>query len=358
MRIGESGRLVWDADGERIFFVAEGPGCSEVCSVDLDGAVRRELSGERRAVVGFDVAVGVVAACVTDPASPGELVVADGAGERRVTDANPWLRERWLAEPERHEFIAADGWPIEGWLLKPHDFDPTRTYPLVLQIHGGPHAQYGWVLFHEFQVLAGSGCLVLYCNPRGSGGYGEAFCRACVRDWGGADYEDLMTALDQLIERTGFVDPARLGVAGGSYGGFMTNWILGHTDRFAAAVSMRSISNLVSDYAQNDIVPWSEQEMGPPPWPDLDELWRRSPIRYVRDIRTPLLLLHSEMDLRCPISQADELFGALRLLGREVELVRFPGESHDLSRNGRPDRRVERLRRIAAWFERYLVEAG
>jgi dipeptidyl aminopeptidase/acylaminoacyl peptidase len=135
----------------------------------------------------------------------------------------------------------------------------------------------------------------------------------------------------------------------------MTNWIVGQTDRFAAAVAMRSISNLVSDYAQHDITPWTLEELGAPPWEGLEELWRRSPIRYVDRVRTPLLLLHSEMDLRCPISQADELFGALRLLGREVELVRFPGESHDLSRNGRPDRRVERLDRIAGWFERYLL---
>ena len=137
----------------------------------------------------------------------------------------------------------------------------------------------------------------------------------------------------------------------------MTNWIVGQTDRFAAAVAMRSISNLVSDYAQHDIAPWAAEELGPPPWEDLDELWRRSPVRYAGRIRTPLLLLHSEMDLRCPISQADELFGALRLLGREVELVRFPGESHDLSRNGRPDRRVERLNRIADWFQSHLLES-
>src|SRR5262249_34670355 len=136
----------------------------------------------------------------------------------------------------------------------------------------------------------------------------------------------------------------------------MTNWAIGHTDRFAAAVSMRSISNLVSEYCQHDIVLWGVREMGPYPWPDLDELWQRSPIRYVRNVRTPLLLTHGEMDLRCAISQAEELFGARRLLGREVELVRFPGESHDLSRSGRPDRRVERLNRIAGWFASHLLE--
>jgi dipeptidyl aminopeptidase/acylaminoacyl peptidase len=227
-----------------------------------------------------------------------------------------------------------------------------------MEIHGGPHGQYGWAFFHEFQVLAGQGFLVFVTNPRGSDGYGEPFRMACVRDWGGKDYGDLMGALDQLIARSGFVDESRMGVGGGSYGGFMTNWIVGHTDRFAAAVTMRSISNLVSEFAQHDIVLWGEVEMGPRPWPDLDELWRRSPIRYVRDITTPLLILHGEMDLRCAVSQGEELFGAMRLLGKEVEFVRFPGESHDLSRGGRPDRRIERLRRIASWFGQHLLSGA
>jgi acylaminoacyl-peptidase len=330
----------------------------ELCSVDLEGAGRVDLPAERRAVNDFDVAGGVIAATVTDAATPGEVVVAADGAERVLTDVNPWLRERFVAAHERHEFTARDGLKIEGWLLKPPGFDPSRKHPLVMEIHGGPHGQYGWAFFHEFQVLAGMGFLVFAVNPRGSDGYGEEFKRAVVGDWGGRDYEDLMTSLDQLIERTGFVDEARMGVGGGSYGGFMTNWIVGHTDRFAAAIAMRSISNLVSEYAQHDIVLWGQLEMGPQPWPDPDELWRRSPIRYVNEMRTPLLLLHGEMDLRCAISQAEELFGALRLLGREVELVRFPGESHDLSRNGRPDRRVERLRRIAGWFgDRLLARA-
>lgn len=356
MRRGEGSRLQWSGAGDRLYFLASGPGAAQLYSVDLGGRRTLELPCEGRTLYDFDVRGDRIAACVTDPTTPGEIIVADGGDERRLTDSNPWLQERFVAAPERHVFTAADGLEIEGWVLKPPDFDPARKHPLILQIHGGPHGQYGWAFFHEFQMLSGMGFLVLYTNPRGSDGYGEAFKRACVRDWGGRDYEDLMTALDQFIERTGFVDEARMGVAGGSYGGFMTNWVVGHTDRFAAAVSMRSISNLVSEFAQHDIVLWGELEMGPQPWPDPEELWRRSPIRYVRDIRTPLLLLHGEMDLRCAISQAEELFGALRLLRRAVELVRFPGESHDLSRGGRPDRRIERLRRITSWFGKHLLE--
>src|SRR4029077_5520808 len=182
----------------------------------------------------------------------------------------------------------------------------------------------------------------------------EFFRRQVVRDWGGKDYVDLMSALDQAIETTDSVDVKRMGIGGGSYGGYMTNWVIGQTNRFSAAVAMRSISNLVSEYAQHDIVLWGALELGPPPWPDQDEPWKRSPIRYVQNIQTPLLLTCGEMDLRTAISQSEELFGAMRFLGKTVEMVRFPEESHDLSRNGRPDRRVERLTRIADWFERFL----
>ncbi|HEX4214681.1 MAG TPA: S9 family peptidase [Candidatus Dormibacteraeota bacterium] len=354
MRVNPGPRLVWSEDSHRIHFSAGEQGTSDVCSVDLEGRIEMLTVHPRGAVVGFDVRADAVATCVTDAASPGEIWVAAEGRDSRITDANPWLTERWLAEPEAHWFTGDEGWAVQGWLLRPPGFDPERRHPLVLEIHGGPHGHYGWAHFHELQVLAGMGHLVLYCNPRGSSGYGEAFCRAVVRDWGAGDYRDLMLALDQTIERLGCVDTTRLGIAGGSYGGYMTNWAIGQTDRFAAAVAMRSICNLVTQYTEDDIPTWNQEEMGRLNWPDPDELWRRSPLRYVEAIRTPLLLLHNEMDLRCPISQADQLFGALHMLGREVQMVRFPGESHDLSRSGRPDRRVERLRRIAGWFERHL----
>jgi len=357
MRSGHSTRVLWSGEGDRIYFPASGPGTTSVRSVDLDGNVREEVGGRRR-IYDFDVASGLIAFCASDPRDPGELYMLTQGAEARVTDLNPWLHDRYIAEPQQEYFTAPDGWRLEGWVLKPQDFDPNRVYPTVMEIHGGPHAQYGWSFFHELQILAGMGFVVFYMNPRGSDGYGEGFRRAVVRDWAGMDYADLMSSLDQVIERTGYVDDKRLGVGGGSYGGYMTNWIIGQTERFAAAVSMRSISNLVSEYAQHDIVIWGLLQLGPPPWPDLDELWRRSPIRYVKNVRTPLLLTAGEMDLRCAMSQSEELFGALRLLGKTVELVRFPEESHDLSRGGRPDRRVERLRRIAGWYERYLGTAS
>ena len=353
MRSGHSTRVLWSGEGDRIYFPASGPGTTSVRSVDLDGNVREEVGGRRR-IYDFDIASGLIVFCASDPRDPGELYMLTQGAEARVTDLNPWLHDRYIAEPQQEYFTAPDGWKLEGWVLKPQDFDPNRVYPTVMEIHGGPHAQYGWSFFHELQILAGMGFVVFYMNPRGSDGYGERFRRDVVRDWAGKDYLDLMASLDQIIERTGYIDANRLGVGGGSYGGYMTNWIIGQTNRFSAAVSMRSISNLVSEYPQHDIVLWGVLQLGPPPWPNLDELWRRSPIRYVQNMQTPLLLTAGEMDLRCAMSQSEELFGAMRLLGKTVELVRFPEESHDLSRNGRPDRRVERLRRIAGWYERYL----
>src|SRR5947209_19478059 len=353
MRAGHATTVIWSAEGDRIYFPASGSGVTSIHSVDLDGNIREEAGGRRR-IYDFDVANGVLVFCASDPTNPGELYMLTQGAEARVTDLNPWLHERFVALPEQEYFTAPDGWKLEGWVLKPQGFDPNRLHPTVMEIHGGPHAQYGWSFFHELQILAGMGFVVFYMNPRGSDGYGERFRRDVVRDWAGKDYLDLMSSLDQLIDRKGYIDTNRMGVGGGSYGGYMTNWIIGQTNRFSAAVSMRSISNLVSEYSQHDIVLWGTLQLGPPPWPDLDELWRRSPIRYVQNIRTPLLLTAGEMDLRCAMSQSEEMFGAMRLLGKTVELVRFPEESHDLSRGGRPARRVERLKRIAAWFQRFL----
>ena len=255
MKAGHGSRLCWSQDGDRIYFLASGPGVAGLYSCDLEGAIRQEAGGQRR-IFDFDLASGVVAFAASDASQPGELHILTQGAEARLTDLNPWLHDRYVAQPERHQFTAPDGWVIEGWVLKPEVLDPQKLHPLVLEVHGGPHGQYGWAFFHELQVLAGMGYVVLYVNPRGSDGYGERFRREVIRDWGGKDYLDLMSALDQVIERTGYVDTNRLGIGGGSYGGYMTNWVIGQTDRFAAAVSMRSISNLVSEYSQHDIVIW------------------------------------------------------------------------------------------------------
>jgi dipeptidyl aminopeptidase/acylaminoacyl peptidase len=206
----------------------------------------------------------------------------------------------------------------------------------------------------EFQLLAARGYAIVYSNPRGSTGYGRTFSGAITHDWGNKDYLDIMAGLDAAIARGG-IDPNRLGVAGGSYGGYMTNWIVGHTGRFKAAVTMRCVSNAAVFFGTSDAGWWlAVDEFGATPWEDLGKLMEHSPITYVANIHTPLLILHSDNDLRCPISESEQMFTALKYLGRETKFVKFEGQSHDLSRNGHPRSRVIRYREILDWFDRYI----
>ena len=346
----------WTADRSRILFVGSDQGTANVYSVSLTaGDVRAETMGPHQ-VVSLSLAADTRRfACVYGTALvPGEVATGElGKSLRTITDVNgELLRSRNIVTPERIEFTGADGWKIEGWLLKPRGFDPAKKWPLVLEVHGGPHGAYGHGFFHEFQVLAGRGYAVLYTNPRGSHAYGERFSTACVGDWGGKDYEDLMAGVDHALG-LGWVDPKRVYVTGGSYGGFMTNWIIGHTDRFRAAATQRSISNNVSAFGVSDIG-WHfwEYEMGDAsPWQDPAKLVERSPLTYAGRVKTPLLILHAERDLRCPIEQAEQFFTALRLHGVETQFVRFPDDNHDLTRGGKPRNRVEHCRRIADWFD-------
>jgi dipeptidyl aminopeptidase/acylaminoacyl peptidase len=345
----------WTSDG-RILFLGSDQGTANAYSCATRGGdVRAVTLGEHQVVSwSLDAARRRLAAVVATATDPGNLAAAEVGGPlRTLTCLNGELfGARYIAAPEHVAFEGADGWKIEGWLLKPRGFDPSRKWPLVLEVHGGPHTAYGHSFFHEFQVLAGRGYAVLYTNPRGSHAYGATFVKACVGDWGGNDYEDLMAGVDHMLA-TGWVDADRLYVTGGSYGGFMTNWIIGHTDRFRAAATQRSISNNVSAFGTSDIG-WHfwEFELGSAtPWRDRDRLVTRSPLEYVTNVRTPLLILHAERDLRCPIEQAEQLFTALKVLGKEAVFVRFPEDNHDLTRSGKPLHRVEHCRRIADWFD-------
>lgn len=346
----------WSADRTRVIFVGSDQGTANVYSASVEGGdVRAETVGPHQ-VVSLSLATDARRfACVYSHATlPGDVGVGELGGPlRAITDLNgQLLRSRAIVAPERVEFTGADGWAIEGWLLKPPGFDPAKKWPLVLEVHGGPHGAYGHGFFHEFQVLVGRGYVVLFTNPRGSHAYGEKFSTACVGDWGGKDYQDLMAGVDHVV-KMGFVDGARLYVTGGSYGGFMTNWIVGHTTRFRAAATQRSISNNISAFGVSDIG-WHfwGYEMGEAsPWKDPEKLVERSPLTYVPNVRTPVLILHAEKDVRCPIEQAEQFFVALRLHGVETEFVRFPEDNHDLTRGGKPRNRVEHCRRIADWFD-------
>jgi len=345
----------WTSNG-RILFLGSDQGTANAYSCAAAGGdVRAETVGGHQLVSwSLDDSRRRFAAVRATATDPGNLFVGEVGGPMRKASClnDELLASRFIAAPERVEFTGADGWMIEGWLMKPREFDPARKWPLVLEIHGGPHTAYGHSFFHEFHVLAGRGYAVLLTNPRGSHAYGQRFVEACVGDWGGKDYEDLMAGVDHAVA-LGWVDPERLYVTGGSYGGFMTNWIVGHTDRFRAAVTQRSISNNISAFGTSDIG-WHfwEHEMGDAtPWQGGEKLIFRSPLTYVTNVETPLLILHAERDLRCPIEQAEQLFTALKVLGKEAVFVRFPEDNHDLTRGGKPKHRVEHVRRIADWFD-------
>jgi dipeptidyl aminopeptidase/acylaminoacyl peptidase len=323
----------------------------------------RIVDGDRN-VTGFDCRAGVIAFAATDATTPSDLFIAVDGEERRLTSIGVRFPERHdISTPERFTAVAPDGAEVEAWLVRPAGFAPGGRYPMLLNIHGGPFSQYGNRFLDEFQVQAGAGYAVLYANPRGSSGYSEAWGRA-IRGpkasidpgsgWGGVDYEDLMAVVDEAVRRFDFVDPDRLGVLGGSYGGYMTSWIIGHTDRFKAACSERAVNDVLLLEQHSDLASVFRTEVGLSHLENPDEFRRWSPIEHVEAMTTPLLILHSEDDLRCPIAQAEALFVALRMLERDVEMVRFPGESHELSRSGAPEHRVQRLEIILEFFDRYL----
>lgn len=278
-------------------------------------------------------------------------------GEEKITQLtslNQFLEtDRVLAKTRQFMIPSFDGTEVQAFVAYPPGFQQGKKYPAIVMIHGGPRAQYGFSFFHEFQYLAGLGYVVLYSNPRGGQGRGETWAESIVASWGDLDFQDIMAVTDWL-EAQPYIDAKRIGVGGGSYGGFMTNWIVGHTHRFAAAITMRSVVDLSSFVGSSDIGYALRKEFRAWPWED-PELYRsRSPLTYAEKIRTPLLILHNEADLRCHIEQAEQLFVKMKVLGKKVAFVRFPDEPHGLSRHGRPDRRLARLSWIAKWFGLYL----
>ncbi len=355
---------LWSEDGASVIVAAEDRGRLSVYRVPAAGDGRPAcIVGGPRVVGGVSVAATGerLAFVASDPLTPPEVFLCEthGGAERRLTDLNrAWRAEVQLAAPERFTFARA-GHEVEGWVMRPPGLGPGGRAPVLLNVHGGPHAAYGYGFFDEFQVYAGAGYGVVYLNPRGSQGYGEAFTHAVVGDWGGGDVDDVLAGLDEALRRFPFMDPARLGVMGGSYGGFVTSWIVGHTDRFVAACSERAVNSQLSMFGTSDIgYLFNEVELGGAlPWEDPKRYAERSPLTYASRITTPLLIVHSEDDLRCPMEQAEQLFAALKVLRREVVLVRFPGENHELSRSGRPRHRLERFRIILDWFGGRLVPA-
>ncbi len=365
--------IKWPGGQGPIFFLLTDQGATHLYCVSP--AAKAGAAQWQRLVGGHGVTFeyapalsGAVAYGRATPTCIGELFLLKDGQAEQLTHLNPWLDSRQLSPPQEYHYEGLDGAQVHAWEIAPLDmlgagsldmlgttplnFQEGKRYPTIVYVHC---SMFSWDFNHEFQCLANAGYVVVYFNQRGTtAGYGQAWTRASEGDQGGKDYEEIMLGVDDLIQRP-YVDPERLGVTGGSCGGFMTNWIVGHTERFAAAVTQRSISNEVSQFGTSDIGPeCTERETGHNPWTDMEAVWRQSPIAYAADIHTPLLIIHSDEDHRCPLEQAEQLFAALRWMGRPVELVIFLGENHGLSRGGRPGNRIERQRRILGWFQKYL----
>jgi dipeptidyl aminopeptidase/acylaminoacyl peptidase len=349
----------WSKDGQRLYFPLVLHGSSLLMSIAPNGEALQTVIGEG-GVVGsfsFDQDQSRLAYFFGKMDDPGQVYLRDLAAgvDWPLTRLNRDLLDRIdLGEMEEVWYKGPAGDDLQGWILKPPGFDPAKRYPSILEIHGGPLTQYGKFFMHEFYYLASKGFVVYFTNPRGGRGYGEAHAKAIWGCWGGADYDDLMAWTD-LVTQKPYIDTTRMGVTGGSYGGYMTVWIIGHTQHFKAAVTQRCVSNFISMWGSSDFN-WSFQHelMAGRPFEDLQKYWDMSPIKYIGNARTPTLVIHNEFDLRCPIEQGEQVFVALKSLGVESEMVRFPDEFHGLSRTGRTDRRIARLNHILGWFERHL----
>jgi dipeptidyl aminopeptidase/acylaminoacyl peptidase len=357
----EADDFVWISDRLLAVTAAVG-GRTAMFRVGSGGGGAREVLGGRRRLSGFayDRDRRTVAYVATSMTRPTELFAAnpDGSGERAITSFNAdLLREVRMQDAERFTYRSVGNLEIEGWLMKPAGYDSTRRYPLVLYIHGGPHSAYGENWFDEFQNLAGAGMMVLFTNPRGSSGYGGAFTYSTRGRWGMEDYQDLMKGVDIAAARPD-VDSTRMGVTGGSYGGFMTAWITTRTDRFKAAQVDRMISDFTYWYGASDAQGLTEFEFRGKPWDNQPLYDNLSPIRFVAKVNTPTLLVQSEEDHRTPMGSAEMWFMALRKRGVPAEFVRYPRSTHELSRSGEPWLLVDRLGRLRQWFGHWLAEGG
>lgn len=357
---GGNGRtLHWSPDGRWLFDSVARVGRTPLVRIDAQSGAVTEITRGDQAVLDFSVTpdARTTVALVSTPVMIGDLFAVSSDGtQTRLTDANKSLWSQLnLTAPEEINYKSFDERNIQGWIQKPPDFDPKKKYPLILNIHGGPHAAYGWVFDHEFQYMAAKGYVVLYINPRGSTSYGQEFGNIIQYHYPGDDYRDLMIGVDELLKR-GYIDSKKLAVTGGSGGGVLTNWTVTQTDRFAAAVSQRDISNWASWWYTADFTLFQPLWFKAPPFEDPQDYANRSAITYVKNIHTPIMFVLGEADYRTPQdSGGEQLFRALKYLKRPTAMVVFPRETHELSRSGEPWHRIERLDHIVGWFDKWLM---
>jgi len=334
------GGLRWAEGGKALYFETGFKGTSQLFRVDLAARKAAPVTSGDRTVHFVDIhdKTGRLVFAVNDPTHLDDLYVSDlsGRNEKQLTYLNAALWKQMKLSPvERVAFKGADGWDVDGFFMKPVGWEAGKTYPMILTIHGGPSGQFGFDWYHEFQVYASRGWAVFFTNPRGSTGYGEKFERGIELNWGGKDYVDVMN--------------------GGSYGGYLTNWIISHTNRFKAAVTIRSISNFISDDGTRDGAYGHADDFTGDIFDKHDLYWNASPLKYVRNVKTPTLVLHSDNDFRVPIEQGEQWFRALQHFGVPSEIVFFPRENHNLTRTGEPKHLVESINWQVYWFERYLM---
>jgi dipeptidyl aminopeptidase/acylaminoacyl peptidase len=346
----------WTADGKDVCFLARDRGKELIYRVPAQGGKATPLFSIEGMVSGFSLPgpKGPGVCIFSTPTQPADVWTfnGDGGNPARRTRFNVEAAARWRpVKPREVNFKSFDGTAIQGWLMLPAGATVANKAPLLLFIHGGPHGMYGGQFSAPFQLICARGYAVLYLNPRGSTGYGQRFSDGCLNDWGGGDYKDLMAGLDHVLAKYPELDRSRLGVSGGSYGGYMTNWMITQTGRFKAAVSYAGLSNLISFYATSLYQDLIHVEFGGPPWDRYDILWERSPMRRVKRAQTPLLLLHGEVDNDVHITQSEELYTAMKWRGVETLLVRYPREGHGAKE---PRHQLDQLERTVGWFDRFL----
>ena len=359
-RGGGGNPLVWTADGRGILTVYAKEGKANVGEFDVATGKETDRTQGDHAIVSFRAVpdASKFVYLISTPTRIGDLfwVERQGRDAKPLTHMNEELFSKLnLTEPEAIWYQSFDGKRVQAWIQKPPDFDPNKKYPLILNIHGGPHSAYGFVFDHEFQWMAAKGYVVLYPNPRGSTSYGQDFGNIIQYHYPGDDYKDLMAGVDEVIKR-GYIDTTKLGVTGGSGGGLLTNWTIGQTSRFAAAVSQRDIANWADWWYTADFTLFQATWFKAPPFDDPEDYKARSPLTYIKNVKTPLMLILGETDYRTPpTSGGEEMFRALKYRKIPTVMVRFPNESHELSRSGQPWHRIERLQHIVGWFDRWLM---
>ena len=344
--------------GGGLYFLDTIGGSSHIVRVDeADGSVRAVTQPGANITDAAFYKDGFAAVILRGKSGCELCLIGEGGQETRLTDFNTGIFEEYeYSAPQKLDFVNSLGRTIEGWVIPPAGMEPGKKYPTILDIHGGPKTVYGGCYFHEMQLWASRGFAVIFCNPTGGDGGGNEFADIRGR-YGSQDYRDLMDFVDTALERCDFIDRERLGVTGGSYGGFMTNWIIGHTGRFKCAASQRSISNWISFGNTSDIGHrFAKDQTGATPWEDLEKVWGQSPLKYADRVKTPTLFIHSEEDYRCPLPEGMQMFYALKVHGVPARMCIFKGENHELSRSGRPQNRVRRLREITEWMEKYLKD--